>query len=169
MKYFVAVILVMVIICLLTGCQQPVAYVQPVQGQVAPAVVQQQTADPYQVYDNGSGGQVVYYTDPYYHTSYWLDYALFMSMWSSPNRYTVLGNYYSGHRSYIMSRNSYYSSRYTHRYYAPSSPARGSYPRPSSPAYSRPSSPAYNRPSSPSYSRPSAPSYSRPSSPSRRH
>lgn len=157
MKVFIAIALVV----LAFGCQQPVQYVPAAPGQVAPMPVQAQ-ADPYQVYDNGSGGQVVYYTDPYYHTSYWLDYALFMTMWGSPNRYTVLGNYYVGHRSYIMSRNSYYSRTYTHRYSSPS------YNR-SSPAYSRPSSPAYSRPSSPAYSRPSSPSSYRSSSPSRRH
>jgi hypothetical protein len=171
-------LLSLILIVFMVSCQtQPVQYVSPAPGQVAPAVVQQQ-ADPYQVYDNGSGGRVVYYTDPYYHTSYWLDYALFMSMWGNPNRYTMLGNYYTGHRSYIISHNSYYSRTYTHRYSSPgynrsspaySRPSSPAYSRPSSPAYSRPSSPAYSRPSSPAYSRPSSPSPYRPSSPSRRH
>jgi len=162
-------LLALILIVCMISCQQPVAYVAPIQGQVAPVAVQQQV-NPYQVYDNGSGGQVVYYTDPYYHTSYWLDYALFMTMWNNPNHYSLLGNYYVDHRSYIMSMNSYYSRTYTHRYNAPSynrsSPA---YSRPSSPAYSRPSSPAYSRPSASSYSRPSSPSSFRSSSPSRKH
>ena len=59
--------------------QQPVVVSQP-----PPMAVQQPVVDPnagyspYQVYDN-NGSQVVYYTDPYLHTSYYLDYAIFMS------------------------------------------------------------------------------------------
>lgn len=145
------------------GCNNPpVVYQQPQVVQQSVPVQQ----NPYQVMYDGNGQQVVYYTDPYSHASYYLEYALFMSMWNSPNRYYSINHYYVGHRDYINSRNSYYSRSYSRR----SSPTGGYSGRPSSPS-SRPSSPLYSRPSSPSSSR-SSYSPSRSSSPGgggRRH
>lgn len=171
-----------IVIIFIGSCQQPVAYVQQPVGVVAPVAVAQ--SNPYTVYQDAYGNPAtVYYTDPYTHASYWLEYALFMNMWNSPNRYTMIHSYYDGHRSYITSRNSYYSSNYRN-VYRPSSPrpGTGSGYRQSSPSPSgnrasvpssgyRPSSPSPSyRPSSPTPTRSSSPSSSyRPSSPGRRH
>lgn len=151
MKTFLAIILILSI----ASCQQPVAYVQPATPMaVAPA------AQPYTTYADAYGNPAtVYYTDPYTHASYWLEYAMFMSMWNNPNRYTVIHHYYDANRSYITSRNSYYSSNYGRNVYRPSSPKPGSNTyRPSSPSPVRPSSPSPYRPSSPTQTRPMSPS-----------
>jgi hypothetical protein len=150
------------------SCQNPT----PVYYQAPPTVVtqpvQQQAPLPYEIYNNG-GQQVVYYHDPNSGAAYFLEYALFMSMWNSPNRYYSINHYYVGHRSYIDSRNSYYRNSYR-----PSAPTGGNRPssstgnRPSAPTSNRPSAPASVRPSSPTSSSPSRPSYTpRASAPSR--
>lgn len=98
----------------------PSPYVQPVM--VQPAVVQQQQIaqqqdgySPYQVYDN-NGSQVVLYTDPYLHTSYYLEYAMFMSLLNSGG-YGGIHSYYLGHRSYIDGYYNRYHTTYHHVYY----------------------------------------------------
>ena len=144
MKYL-SIILVSTLIYSCNTQPVPVYQSSPV---VIQQPVQQVQSDPYQVYDNGSGGQVVYYTDPTTHASYWLEYAIFMSMWNSPNRYYSINHYYVSHRSYIDSRSTYYRNNYTRR----SSSTLNSN-RSSSPGMNRPSSPGQsssaNRPSSP--------------------
>src|ERR1700676_5316229 len=100
MKFFV----IFVLVALAIGCNKPpVVYQQPVAVQQQPVVVQQQ-AQPYQVMTDANGNQVVYYTDPYSHSSYYLEAALFWTMWNSPNRYYSINHYYVGHRSYIDGR-----------------------------------------------------------------
>lgn len=149
------------------SCQNPTpVYYQAPPAAVVAQPVQQQL--PYEIYNNG-GQQVVYYHDPNSGTAYFLEYALFMSMWNSPNRYYTINHYYVGHRSYIDGRTSYYRNSYR-----PSAPSGGY--RPNSPTGNRPSSSTNsNRPSSPTVTRPnsptstsSRPSYSpRPSAPNR--
>lgn len=140
-----------IVIILLVSCGVP--YQQPVVVQSPPVanVQQVQQVDdgysPYQVYNNGSGGQVVYYTDPYSHSSYYLDYAIFMSMLNSGG-YLGVHNYYLGHRSYVDGYYTNYYSRYHNarpyydsrsdrgaRFYRPRVPSGGnSYIRPNVPS-----------------------------------
>ena len=115
---------------------QPAVVVQSPTPPVPVATVQQvqpidQDYSNYQFYDDGGGGQVFYYRDPYLNT--WFYLTMDEYNYCLRNRVTF-HNYYIGHRYSVDHNYSFYHTRYTHVYYDSKSDRSRSFYRPSVPS-----------------------------------
>lgn len=118
---------IIVYVCLFTtvfaSCGGP--YYQPSVGLAPSAQVVQQPIQsgvdpyysPYQIETDGYGNQMVYYTDPSLHASYYIQMSLFNQLMAGGLGYIALHNYYVGHRSYMDGYYNTYHRTYTHVYY----------------------------------------------------
>lgn len=107
-------------VILFISCYSPTPPPAIVPVQQQPVVVQQDPTPTYEIRTDPYGQQIVYYTDPYLHTSYFLEYALFTSLLNSGG-YGGIHNYYVSHRTYVDRNYVSYNRTYTRRSYVSTS------------------------------------------------